>query len=139
MRIDVLALILSSSIATSALAANVFYSPFINPNTNQRNVLYLSDSRVAYCPPPRRAAHVEDDSGKIVKTGPICWWFSANGDGFDVEFMATGGKQYNATGFGVVPGAGEQYKKLMSEFAGQQRQRVESIQRSMNTPLNVHP
>lgn len=135
MRAVALALVLVSA---PAWATNVFFSPFINPNDNQRDVLYLTDSTSPSCIAPFRAAHVETDGGHDVKTGPICWWF-AEGGGFNLQFVATGASEQNASGFGVVPGADSQYKALMRQFGAQETARAAAIRRSMNTPLQVHP
>lgn len=135
MRAVALALVLVSA---PAWATNVFFSPFIDQSSHQRDVLYLSDVKSAACAAPARLAHVETDAGKPISTGPICWWFDDNG-GFDLQFLATGASQQGATGFGVVPGAQQAYQALMREHVDDIQAQAAALQRSMNTPLKVHP
>lgn len=125
-------------VVAPAWATNVFFSPFIDQSTHQRDVLYLSDAKSSDCASPARLAHVETDAGKPVATGPICWWFNENG-GFDLAFEATGASEDGVDGFGLVPGAHAQYKALMQEFSDEIHAEAAAIRRSMNTPLKVHP
>lgn len=114
-------------LAIPAYATNVLYSPVPDPITNAPSIMYLTDTHSRVCNGHwYKVDIVNSATNKSSLSVPVCWTMklSTGNEGPSIWIPSTGLQQDNVAGFGPVPGAMDEWQKMLRVFQVQMQREV---------------
>ena len=121
-------------------ATNVLFIPFINPDTKERDIIYLTDQHSTDCIGEMRTVNVETDKGKKLSTSPICWTFGEYGENtFSLFYVSTKAEVNDISGFSLIQGSEDAWQAVLIEHMHFMQLVAKSQQKAWGPGLKPHP